>query len=228
MVHFYTAFAWGVIGMAALEVLLAVWVFQKHSSSRLHQFFSLLLVCLAGWTFCSAIEVLIKDTYSIDTWDRALFFFAYIGSYFLLQFAQQYPIPNTQKLLRPVSLAFLILVSFLLFFTDLIIANPEGLDTANIQSLHWLYIAGFLVNWVSALVLLFNGRRKVSGPLKWQVTYLVLGVLLGSIFGMFSSFVLPYQHLFFVPQLWPPAVAFIIFIASVKVMKIAYSNYSVS
>lgn len=211
--------------MGVLEFGLAVWVLAKDPKSRIHHWFSLFSVGLAGWTFIGGLELLLLDKFSIDYWDRTLFFCAYAGSFFLLQFSFVYPYPKKKTLLTWISTLLFIVNSILLFFSDLIIAAPFEKTISNIQAYHPVYIIGFLFNWLGAIYFLIQSYQRSAIQFKKQVQLLIIGVFFGALLGVITSFIFPYlKPTIYISQLWPPALAFIIFIFSVKVLRIAYSN----
>ncbi|MFH1235996.1 MAG: histidine kinase N-terminal 7TM domain-containing protein [Parcubacteria group bacterium] len=218
--------SWVIIGMGILEFLLALWVFQKDPKSPIHWYFALVAFFLSAWTAINAIEVLVFPAPSMFLWDRLLFATVYAGSFFLFLFTQVYPTPRMSRWLAVGSTIILLGVLGLLLLSDSIIAAPYALNTANPQSLYPLYIAGFLFNWFVSIWLLFRSRRSVIGAIRQQINLLLIAIIAGSLLGMFESFVLPYfgGKDSNISQLWAPGVAFIIFIFSVKVLRMAFKN----
>jgi uncharacterized membrane protein YfcA len=211
--------------MGVSELLLGVWVFQKDPKSSINRFFALFSLFFAGWTAINGIEVIVIEHASINLWDRFLFFSAYSASYFFLLFAQAYPTPRKRKWLNKAATILLLLVTCLLFLTDAVISVPTEIDVSNQQAWFPLYIVGFLINWCASIFFLWQNRRRVPDNLRRQVDLLLTAIVLGSILGMATSFVMPRLDAELrISQLWPPGVAFIIFIFSVKVLRMAYKN----
>lgn len=212
-----------IMGMGVLEFALAVWVLAKDPRSPIHWWFSLFSFSLAVWTFGNGIQPVLWPAFDVTWWDRTLFLGAFFASFCGFQFAQVYPVPTQRKTLNVFSWILLVVLSFMLLFTNLIIGKTIQLDIANLQQLHWVYILGFCFNWATMLFLLFYNRIRVAPQLRQQVNLLLAAFILGSAFGMYASFIAPYldppQK---ISQLLAPGFAFIIFIFSVKVLRIAY------
>lgn len=218
--------SWVIIGMGALELLLALWVFQKDAKSRIHQYFSLFAFFLAAWTVINGIEVFVFPEQSLNLWDRLLFATVYAGSFFLLLFTQVYPVPRMSRWLISFTTIIFLGIIGLLFLSDMVITEPFSPNRANQQQLYPLYIFGFLFNWFAAIWLLFRGRRVVTGAIRQQINLLLVAIIAGSLLGMYESFLMPYfgNSDRNISQLWSPGIAFVIFFFSVKALRLAFKN----
>lgn len=218
--------SWVIIGMGVLELLLALWVFQKDPKSPIHWHFSIFAFFFSAWTLINGIEILIFPSQNLDLWDRLLFAAVYAGSFFLLHFARVYPVPQPSRFLAISTTIFFFVILVLLFFTDTIITEPFRKNTANQQWLYPLYIIGFLFNWLMSVWMLFRSSKMVVGAIRKQIRLLLIAIVAGSLLGMFESFVMPYfgRGDYNISQLWSPGVAFIIFVFSVLVLRMAFKR----
>ncbi|MFC1662826.1 histidine kinase N-terminal 7TM domain-containing protein [Patescibacteria group bacterium] len=190
---------WGnflLIPIAAVEFILALYILVRKTRSEISISFGLFALFVAFWVFSNGFGYISVDESLKWFWWNFTFIAAlFILATFLL-FSWVFPFKEKIITIKNYLILFVPTIIFILviIFTDLFIKGFEYEAPYQIfyGSAYHLFAFYFIAFWGWAFINLYKKFRHSDGIHRWQLKYLLIGVIISSAFGITTNLLLPW------------------------------------
>jgi signal transduction histidine kinase len=212
----------------AINFIIATIVISRGIRSLINIFFGLLSVSIGLWAL--AISGFYSNA-NLDTsfnWVIWTHFFALLTSLSFLYFSFLFPQKIiSRKIYYLIPLVPAIIVSYLIFFSDLVIGDTFGI-AYKVNKAYNLYALVLLIYFFASYFLLYKQYKKSDTKEKQgQVKYIFIGYSIGSFLASFTDLLLPSVFFNIFNFTWLGPVFSIILVVSILSSMIRYNLFNV-
>ncbi len=183
--------------VSMFSIALGFNVYLSFPQSKLNQAFLFLTFSMSIWSMASTSVWLSDDIQTSIFFIKLSYFAGLVLAYAFFLFAEYFPdsiAVKKNRILRLLFLATLLLFLFLIFFSNFIVFNLEVLQGARkiiIGEGYLLYVAFFLSQIVTGLILLWKRMKQLRGLYYFQTKYLFWGSIIASSMGLVMNILMP-------------------------------------
>ncbi|MFA6525441.1 MAG: histidine kinase N-terminal 7TM domain-containing protein [Patescibacteria group bacterium] len=184
-----------------LEILLAGYVYFRNRKNLIGKVFSFFTFCVSFWVWPIGIVVFLNNQQSIEFFTKL----TWVGPIFmapaLLLFSWIFPYKSIEiKLKHWLILIFPVIVSmfFLYSSTCPIIDSIEMTVWRRVHFGPGIHIFNtlFVFYWIWAMVNFYQTYKASEGIHRWQLKYLLIGIVVSSFFGILFDLIFPWFGVF--------------------------------
>lgn len=180
-----------------LELVLSLYVLFQNPNDRIRRWYALLVLSVAIWVWSIGAVLFVDDIFIIDILTRLNWVGPILIAPTLLFFSWVFPyIDKKISINNWLIFSFPIFIGlFLLYFRTFPIFTTIQIDPWRTvvfgPGLH-IFNSLFLVYWLWATYNLYRKFKTADGINRWLLRYVLLGIIISSIFGIVSNMILPW------------------------------------
>ena len=194
--------------IGTVELLLGIYFIMRRRTGESAQWYKFLIFSVAIWVLCNAGAALVQGI------DQKYIFIelTYVGGGFIAAFFLlfSYTFPFLRKQLNS-WFKFLILLPALLNVIVVIVSNQyfQSIEVKGAliiergsEALLFIFLIYFLFYWIWGLINLFKSYKVSDGIHRWQLKYLIVGLIVSSFIAIIADMVFPLLGVDFSGRNW--------------------------
>lgn len=206
------------------NVFLGFLIYLRNKNSQVHLSFTFFNFSLAGWALGIVFFRIATDPNLALVWAKSYYIAASFIAASLLYFANVFPEGKVLSLKKKLLIIIPSVIHALLiwipgYLTHKVIIVPDGNEMVLGKIEYAIYTIYFIPFFYGALLILWGKYRRYYGSLKRQVLFVLLSVLLASIFGVVFNLILPWFGNYRLIYLGPPFTMIIFWIVTYAIIK---------
>ena len=185
------------IGIVILEFVLGFYILFRNPKSDINISYSLFIFSIALWGLFNAVFILINDLNEAFIWGKMTYLMAGLIITNFLYFSWVFPFKRTEFNLPKKLIILLpnVLILIFLLTSKLLVANPifrHGTNDLTLGPAYNFYVLFFVGYWIWGLINLISKYKTSDGIHRWQLKWLLWGIIVTSIFAMTTNLFLPW------------------------------------
>jgi hypothetical protein len=177
-----------------LELVFAIYLFTRYEKSKSITFFALFALSVSGWVLANSFGIFIPQGI-FDVIGRMSFLFSSFIFPLLYLFILEHPYPVTNVHSRFIFFTFLpsVIISLIIFFSNSIVQGFIQVSYGEtIYGNLFPCFSLFIICWfLLILAEMFYKRRKLDHLHRWQMSLLLIAIVISGIFGITFTILLP-------------------------------------
>ena len=176
--------------ISLIEAVFILWLFFTRSKGHILYSYLGFAVGVFFWVLGNGLHRLMDTNEAAFFWTDINHFFAMLIAVSFLYFSYAFPYFTSRINIRKIVILILPLVAFfiLIFFTNTIVEKITGEFGSRFQvigPLYHLYAVTWLFYFLWGLKNLFKKLKISDGVQRWQIKWLLVGIIISGIFGTF-------------------------------------------
>jgi len=179
-----------------LELIWGVYFILTNFRSQVRRIYSFFIFSVFLWGMSNALFIVINDLERAIFWGKLTYLAAISIAVFFLYFSWLFPYKNTEvkKIKKFILILPVIIVFILLYFTHSLVKGQVfrfGINDLVLGKAYYLFVVFFAGYMIWGIINLFKKYFISDGIHRWQLKYLLWGVIVSSALGMTFNLILP-------------------------------------